>query len=164
MSHLKYLRYLLRHKLFVAYVLLSTTYHEVAKKEWPKYVWAAVTHDLSKFRPSEWLPYAKSFFIDRNKYKKEFKNSFILHQARNPHHLGYWANNGTARPMPELRWREMLADWEGASMAQADSLKTWDRHTVLEWYESHKNNMNIHPHTKSQVEAYLSRRCGKRPS
>jgi hypothetical protein len=50
--HFAYLRYVLRHKryVYVACRLLGVSF------------WRAVIHDWTKFRPSEWGPYASHFY------------------------------------------------------------------------------------------------------
>ena len=52
MRHLNYLKYVLRHKWFV---LLASIRIGAP-------LWGAIIHDLSKFRPSEWIPYARCFY------------------------------------------------------------------------------------------------------
>ncbi len=49
MKMLKYLRYIIKHKWYVARACFR-------EGLW----WAALTHDLSKFRPGEWFPYLES--------------------------------------------------------------------------------------------------------
>lgn len=51
LKHLKYLSYVVRHKWFV--------FVESCKLGIPL---AGLTHDLSKFRPSEWFPYVETFY------------------------------------------------------------------------------------------------------
>jgi hypothetical protein len=58
-AHLAYLRYLARHKW---YVLLAC-------KSVGASTWAGLVHDLSKFLPSEWLPYLRTFY-DQNGRKQ----------------------------------------------------------------------------------------------
>ena len=123
--HLKYLSYIIRHKWFV--------FIECCKLGIP---WQGVVHDLSKFRPSEWFPYANYFGGDIKKgrdetgyYKptdtgdKAFDFAWLLHQKRNNHHWQWWVlpeDNGGLKvlPMPEKCRKEMLADWRGAGKAQ----------------------------------------------
>lgn len=58
---------------------------------------------------------------------------------------------GFPDPMPETHLREMLADWFGAGRALG-KLQAWD------WYEKSKENMILHPDTRSQVETALEKR------
>lgn len=49
----------------------------------------AFTHDLSKFRPSEFIPYARYFYIDKKRYQEAFDKAWELHYKRNKHHPEY---------------------------------------------------------------------------
>jgi len=88
----------------------------------------AFTHDLSKFRVSEFVSYARFFFrTDRlNNYNikdgldKDFQYGWNHHQKRNKHHWNYWVsitrkNEIIPIPMPEIYVRQMLlrgiSDW-----------------------------------------------------
>ena len=85
MKHLKYLSYVVRHRwfVFVECVKLGV-------------IWRGLVHDLSKFLPDEWFPYA-SYFYDpapdgghRPRQKEAFDLAWLKHQHRNPHHWQYW--------------------------------------------------------------------------
>ena len=96
-KHLKYLCYVLKHKWFVI--------QECYKMG---ILWRGLTHDISKFYPSEWKPYADYFYGNypslndvhgdqRNyvtKFKEDVDTSFNIawlhHQKRNKHHWQYW--------------------------------------------------------------------------
>jgi hypothetical protein len=74
----------------------------------------AFTHDLSKFRPSEFIPYS-IFFFSKNRSKEykisdendlNFQRGWLLHQKRNKHHWQYWVSITRKEeiiplPMPE---------------------------------------------------------------
>lgn len=112
-KHLLYLRYLLRHKLFVFQAGLKTGAP----------IWRLIIHDWSKFLPSEWIPYVEKFYgrkpeeiaaeyeakrrgifaemgyekavkqieVDL-KYTRDhnFNVAWLKHQHRNPHHWQHW--------------------------------------------------------------------------
>lgn len=128
--HWKYLRYLVSHKWYVA------------KECWKIGIyWHAISHDMSKFRPSEWGPYARYFYgqwppmVDAYrqcpgypyKWTKEgideaFDQAWLLHQKRNKHHWQYYVLLGDSDPIKALRMpdsvvKQMACDWEGASKA-----------------------------------------------
>ena len=113
MKHLKYLRYIVRHKWFV---LLEC---------WKRGLyWRGLVHDLSKFRPSEWFPYAQYFYGDNKEEALDgFYDARAHHQNRNKHHWQYWVridddNEGLMlMPMPAKYRAEMLCDWIGAVRA-----------------------------------------------
>lgn len=95
-AHLKYLRYVARHKRFV--------FEEGRKLGLG--LWQLLVHDWSKFLPSEWNPYVRFFYgekgtpiqrRDKTGYYKptdtgdaDFDFAWLLHQKRNPHHWQWW--------------------------------------------------------------------------
>jgi hypothetical protein len=65
--HLRYLRYVLMHKLYVfmagvALWRVSSKVYVRPRLRFLAWVWRLLVHDLSKFRPSEWRPYVASFY------------------------------------------------------------------------------------------------------
>lgn len=56
-AHLKYLRYVVAHKLYVlrAGLCIHPWYH-------PLWLWRLLVHDWSKFLPAEWTPYVHAFY------------------------------------------------------------------------------------------------------
>lgn len=156
MIYFKYFRYVLRHKWFV--------FLAACKLGVP---WLGIIHDLSKFSPDEWIPYAK-FFYGTNKsrrdktgyYKptdtgdKAFDFAWLLHQKRNKHHWQWWVlpeDNGGVKvlPMPERYMREMLADWSGAGRAQGHG------DDVKPWYLANNHKMQLHPDTRAWLEMMI---------
>jgi hypothetical protein len=112
--HLNYFKYVVRHKW---YVLLAAL-HIIGKSGDPKGLLAkALLHDLSKFRPSEWFPYAECFYEEDGSKRYVESQDFILawnsHQKVNKHHWQYWLimmDSGTwqALEMPEVYAYEMV--------------------------------------------------------
>ena len=123
----------------------------------------AITHDLSKFRPSEFIPYAK-FFKAKNRakeYKKSdetdlnFQEGWCHHQKRNKHHWNYWVsvtrkNETIPIPMPFMYVWQMIADWDGMSRKFGGTTK--------EYFEGNRESMILHPKTIELITAILSRR------
>lgn len=129
MKYLLYLRYLLKHKW---YVFLKCCEYGI--------VWRGITHDVSKFLPDEFFPYANYFFggvnlIGSKKMCSEIDNFRVarnLHYKRNEHHL----------TMPDLPASndvllEMVADWFGAAYAQGKP------HTMLPLKLHRENSKKI---------------------
>ena len=145
--YLAYARYLIRHIRYVR------------KACWKKHLyWQGLVHDASKWRPSEFLPYARTFYDadGKNRYEESdaFDAAWNLHQKRNPHHWQYWVcpqDDGGFKTlkMPDKFCREMVCDWWGASMAQGNGGRVW------EWYEKNKGHMLLHPHTRTLVENHV---------
>jgi Family of unknown function (DUF5662) len=152
-KHLKYASYLLRHKWYV--------FLECAKVGlW----WRGLIHDLSKFLPSEWIPYANHFGGDIHRgrdgtgyYKPTdtgdpaFDFARLLHlQKRNRHHWQWWVlpeDEGGVKvlPMDNTSRLEMLCDWRGAGRAQGTP-------DVRAWYMLNGHRMQLHPETRAWVE------------
>lgn len=152
-KHFKYLRYIILHKWYV--------FIECCKLGIP---FAGIVHDLSKLTPSEWGPYAHTFYgretacrpdADGDKAEKlAFDIAWNHHQKRNPHHWQYWvlledSGKVVPLPMPERYRREMLADWRGAGRAikGVDDTKTW--------YVKNRDNMILHATTRNWIEQQL---------
>lgn len=149
MRHLNYLKYLLRHKwfVFIACIKIGAS------------PWRGLVHDLSKFRLSEWLPYARCFYAPDGSKQYEKGPDFTLawndHQKRNKHHWQYWLvtwDGGATEPlpMPHKYILEMVADWMGAGRAITGK---WE---VKEWYRKNKDNIRLHYETRKVVQCILS--------
>lgn len=148
--HWKYLAYVLRHKWYVF----------VAGMELGAPLWQLIVHDWSKFLPSEWIPYARTFrkldgtgqYVPYN----AFWHAWNSHEKRHKHHWQYWVlipDKGELQPlaMPDRYRREMLADWIGAGRALG-------KPDTLAWYEANKENIMLHPDTRIWVEKRLEDR------
>jgi len=152
MRHWNYFKYILSHKWFVciACIRLSGA---------PNFLlFLALIHDLSKFRPSEWIAYARTFYApDGSKQYDEdldFAIAWNHHQKRNKHHWQYyllrWDRGETVSlPMPEIYIWEMVADWMGAGRAITGRWET------KEWYDKNKDKMVLHIDTRNMVETIL---------
>lgn len=165
-SYLLYARSLLRH----IYYVRKACWHNGL-------YWQGLVHDLSKWRPSEFIPYARYFYWSREQIDAEtfaafaefgyaegapygyyaedrFNFAWLHHQKRNHHHWQYWVRMNDdglicPMPMPEKYVKEMLCDWWGASMAYGNKGQNRD------WYEAHKDNMKLHPTTREYVESHI---------
>jgi hypothetical protein len=85
-------------------------------------LWLLLIHDLSKFLPSEFFPYARHFYNPDGSKKKPskdylsarsaaFEYARLKHKHRNPHHWEHWlrmGEHGVVDPLPHasisLRW------------------------------------------------------------
>lgn len=156
--YIKYLNYLLRHKWFV--------FLECSKRG---LVWRGIVHDISKFRPSEFIPYAK-FFYNKDGYKRQIRDktgyykpddtgdkafdfAWFLHQKLNKHHWQWWCLVTSdfeikALQIEEPYRTEMICDWLGAGRAQGTN-------SVNNWYNKNKDKMLLHKETRDWVEVQL---------
>ena len=118
-------------------------------------IWRLLIHDLSKFSPAEFGPYARAFLgVRTDETDAEFAVAWLHHENRNPHHWGHWvARSGkyTGKPlaMPEAYAREMVADWWAAGRAYAGS---WD---MTEWLNKSVDGFPLHHETREAVRLAL---------
>lgn len=156
--YLAYLKYILRHKFYVAV--------EGLKLNVP--IWICIFHDWDKFLPRNFRAYAQHFFNPDGTYKLVRKSEYyeaskvddiafsygwLFHQNHNPHHWQYWClinDNGTLRvlEMPDLSRREMLADWRGAGRASGFP-------DTKAWYIRNRERIQFGKETRAWVEKQL---------
>ncbi|MCG3207306.1 MAG: hypothetical protein FOGNACKC_00906 [Anaerolineae bacterium] len=149
LMNLNYLKYVLRHKW---YVLI-----EGVKLDVP--LWGLLIHDWQKFTPTEWQPYALSFYGPWSRAErpdwlvKDFKVAWLHHMHYGPHHWEYWllrdGDGVEALEMPYRYQVEMLADWHGAGLAISGKKDT------AEWYKKTHDRIILHPTTRFWVEDML---------
>jgi len=124
---------------------------------------AGITHDLSKYLPSEFIPYAKWFFgeygnrfngghkwefVEHAQVGNSFDMGWLLHQRRNKHHWNYWVNSeGKAIPMPSKYVMQMIADWRGMSRKFGGDTSGY--------YIKNKDTMILHQDTIEIIESVL---------
>lgn len=157
-KHFLYLKTLLRHKWFV--------FLEACKLGIPI---LGIIHDISKFLPDEFIPYARFFYGEYEELEKEvvkecFDRAWLKHQHRNKHHWQYWLlmnDSGGAIKFPEKSFKqvepqdmplryltEMIADWRGAGRAYGNP-------DTKEWYLKNRDKIILHPVSQILVEFEL---------
>jgi len=153
--YFKYLQYIIKHKWFVLI--------ECFKK---RLYWQGIVHDLNKFKPSSFLPYARYFGgnilkgRDKTGYYKpydtedaDFDMAVFHHVQSNKHHWQYWVKPKDKKgyillEIPEKYVKEMICDWKGAGKAQG----ALDMHG---WYIKNRRKLQLHPNTRKLVEFLL---------
>lgn len=95
-------------------------------------LWRLLKHDISKFLPSEYFPYAYFYqadnvglsqeLVDVVDRKLNYKAAVRLHKGRNDHHFEYWQTDTGSHQyisgeFPDACIDEMVADWFGAARA-----------------------------------------------
>jgi hypothetical protein len=162
-KHLKYLRYLARHKWFV--FVAGMRLRRMGFGGPP--IWRLVIHDWSKFMPCEWMPYVDYFYGERERLKNEepddfrfrqaarkyhdaFDRAWLHHQHRNPHHYQHWIlrnDDGTTKFLyiPDHFLFEMVADWLGAGRAITGKWEAW------KWYEKNREHIRMHTQNADHV-------------
>lgn len=159
-KYIKYLNYVIRHKWFV--------FIECCNLGIP---WRGIIHDMSKFRPSEFIPYARHFYgnerpeaerekiegYDKSKDRQDeaFNKAWLYHIHRNKHHWQYWLlaqdeDEDMVLEMPDRYRKELLADWHGAGKAITGKNNTG------QWYLQHKDKNQFHPKTREWLEDILN--------
>lgn len=167
MKYLKYLRYVIRHRWYVMWECIDR------RSAWFGMSSLGLLHDWSKFRWSEFKPYAEHFYgkgkdikagRDKTGYYKptdtgdpDFDFAWLLHQKRNKHHWQWWVlpeDEGGVKLIPmQPKYRlEMLCDWLGASKAQGNG---GDIASVRAWFEKNGGKMQLHQDTREWVEWVL---------
>ena len=122
-----------------------------------------LTHDLSKYSPTEFLSGVKNYQGDRSPNARErelkgYSEAWMHHKGRNRHHYEYWTDMSRATgryesvPMPRRYLAEMVADrvaackvYEGESYTPGSALAYLER-------SRERNLMN--PQTRQEL-AYL---------
>jgi hypothetical protein len=157
-AHLKYLRYVLLHKLRV--------FQAGRRTEAP--LWRLIVHDMSKFRPSEWGPYTRFFYGPTRRESDApgpaeaeatdaFDRAWLLHQHRNPHHWQHWVlreDSGATKllDMPDPLVREMVADWIGAGWVIKNRQGFEDAFRgMLEWWAEKRQFILLSGATRQRV-------------
>ncbi len=159
MKYIKYLSYLLRHKWYVAKECFKLGLY-----------WRGIVHDIDKFMPDEFIPYANHFFSNnrdihygRDRYghydptntgDDAFNLAIMLHLKRNRHHWQWWVipkdYSGTKiLEMDEISKKEMYCDWIGAARAQGRVTPYEDTASVVKkWWVDNEKTMQLHPNTR----------------
>lgn len=133
----RYLKYVLVHKWYVFLECLKTGQ-----------IIHGITHDMSKFRPSEFIPYARWFYGGEHNVDA-FGIAWCYHQHRNKHHWDYWVkSDGEPVAMPFKYISQMIIDWRAMGRVFGD--------TAEEYYKKHQARMKLHSATIEGIEEILS--------
>ena len=162
MHPIKHFRTITHHKILVAkYCFRIGLYRQ------------GMTHDLSKYSPTEFWAGAKYYQGDRSpneaeRVDKGYSAAWLHHKGRNRHHLEYWVdytgNNDCPMDgvrMPEKYVAEMICDRIAASRTYrgaAYRIYLGDQYTDAspwEYYERSKNHYLMHPETRALLEKLL---------
>ncbi len=158
MKYLKYSWYVAKHKWYVFLECCKIGEY-----------WIGIIHDWSKFRPSEFFPYAEHFYgrgkdiatgRDETGYYKPtdtgdaaFDFAWFLHVKCNKHHWQYWVLptevGVKVLEIPPRYFNEMVADWHGASKAQGRGGEIFD------WWQANNHKLQLHLFTRQVLNAYI---------
>ena len=118
--------------------------------------WQGLTHDLSKYSPTEFWESAKFYVGDHspiNEAKKTngYSKAWLHHKGRNKHHYEYWfdANSPDRTPIIPYKYAvEMVCDKMAAGIVYNG--KDWKQDTQIKYYmneaikERYKNKKSIY--------------------
>ena len=126
-----------------------------------------ITHDLSKFSPTEFIESIKYYQGDRSpleacKEQKGYSDAWLHHKGRNKHHYQYWTDDFddyysdkgiTLIEMPFKYALEMLCDYLGAARAYLG--KDFSYKKEWKWWLNKRTNCAMNPHTKAFIDTCL---------
>lgn len=127
--------------------------------------WQGITHDLSKYSPTEFLNGVKYYTGTGSPHIGErnangYSAAWLHHKGRNKHHADYWHDiqpDGTTKPilMPPEYLAEMVCDRVAASKIYLKDKYTDD--APLNYYLTHKVENEFDPDTRIALENILGR-------
>lgn len=127
--------------------------------------WQGLTHDLSKYSPTEFWRSAKYYQGFRSPNDQERSEtgvslSWLHHKGRNRHHLEYWIDYdpaGTGKlignEMPVKCVAEMLCDRLAASRVYLK--EDYTAASAWEYYQRGRDHYILHPNTRALLEKML---------
>lgn len=127
--------------------------------------WQGLTHDLSKYSPTEFRVGVKYFQGDKSpngaeRNDKGFSEAWMHHKGRNKHHYEYWTDmspvtrNYDAVPMPRKYLVEMVMDRRAACMVYQG--KNYTDGSALEYFMKSRERVLMHPKTRMELEYILT--------
>lgn len=130
--------------------------------------WQGITHDMSKFSPTEFIPsvryYSGTFSPNAtDRVLTGVSTSWLHHKGRNKHHFEYWIDyipeNAESEPvldgcrMPLRYVAEMVADRYAACVAyHGDKYSSAD---AWNYYSKGASHLNLDKDTRAVLEAAL---------
>ena len=128
--------------------------------------WQGLTHDLSKYSPTEFSKGRKYWQGDQSPNNAERRDtgaslSWLHHKGRNKHHFEYWIDYGIdcdtvikGVPIPRKYVAEMVMDRISASQTYLG--KKYTDQAPYEYYRKGKDKLwFVHDQTKEQLELLL---------
>ena len=113
--------------------------------------WQGLTHDLSKFGPTEFWSSVKYYQgtrspIDAEKEDKGYSMAWLHHKSKNKHHFWYWVDYSNGQVQTPVRIPikyvyEMIADTVAAGYVYSKNAnKKWKQSDPYEYYKAHNRN------------------------
>ena len=125
--------------------------------------WQGLTHDLSKYSPTEFLTGARYYQGTRSpnaaeREDKGYSEAWMHHKGRNRHHYEYWTDmnrqtrNYEAIPMPRKYLVEMVMDRRAACMTYQG--KDYRDDSALVYFNRSRERQLMHDQTRQEL-AYI---------
>ena len=127
--------------------------------------WQGLTHDLSKYSPTEFLAGAQYYQGTRSpntaeREDKGYSQAWMHHKGRNRHHYEYWTDMNRATrnyesvPMPRKYLAEMVMDRRAACITyQGDAYRDA---SALNYFMGSRERELMHPQTRQELEYILT--------
>lgn len=110
-------------------------------------------HDIGKFHPREWKPYAAYWFGPKGikgtkdpKVQKTFRAAADKHYTRNEHHA-----YRLGKPYTVDTELESLADWYSVSRSVHFQLSDKKFPTFKKWFQERGDKLNVRPATRKHI-------------
>ena len=127
--------------------------------------WQGLTHDLSKYSPTEFGIGLRYFQGNRSpnaaeRDDKGYSEAWMHHKGRNRHHYEYWTDmnrqtrNYASIPMPRKYLVEMVMDRRAACMTYQG--KAYRDDSALAYFEKSRERELMHPETSRQLRHILT--------
>ncbi len=124
-----------------------------------------LTHDLSKYSPTEFWTGAKYYQGTRSpnaaeREDKGYSEAWMHHKGRNRHHYEYWTDMNLESqsyepiPMPRRYLAEMVMDRIAASKTYQG--KNYTDASPLGYMERSRERLLMHPQTRRELEYILT--------
>lgn len=128
-------------------------------------VWQGLTHDLSKYSPTEFFNGVRYFQGSRSpntaeREDKGFSESWMHHKGRNRHHYEYWTDMSRITrvyepvPVPRKYVAEMIADRIAACKIYEKEKYAPD--SALNYLLRSREKDLMHPRTRQELEFLLT--------
>ena len=127
-------------------------------------IWQGLTHDLSKYSPSEFFAGARFYQGNMSPQVKErlvlgYSAAWLHHKGRNKHHFEYWRDvdkTGANAPvkMPAKYFGEMICDRVAASRIYLG--KNYTNRRALEYLPRRTDVGYMHPETAEKLRYFLT--------
>ncbi len=122
-----------------------------------------LTHDLSKFSPSEFIPSVRHYQegrkspVGEERRARGYSRCWLHHKGRNRHHFEYWLDYAPDPPlrligykMPPRYFAEMIIDRIAASMVYNGA--DYSRDKPLRYFREKTALELLHPDTAAMME------------